>query len=72
MKTLKLKIPDTVDEKEVKMHLAAHLFEQGILSSGQAAEMAGISKREFLENAGRYGVSIFGESVEDIEKSLNE
>jgi len=72
MKTLTLKIPDTVDERDVKMQVAAHLFEKGILSSGQAADLAGISKREFLENAGKYGVSIFGESMEDIEKIMNE
>lgn len=72
MKTLTLEIPDNVNETDVKMQLAAHLFEKGILSSGQAADLAGISKREFLENAGKYGVSIFGESVDDIEELLNE
>ncbi len=72
MKELTLQVPDTVDETNVKMLLAAVLFERGILSSGQAADMAGVSKRQFLENAGNYGVSIFGETVEDIEKILNE
>jgi predicted HTH domain antitoxin len=71
MKTLTIKIPDSVDEIDVKMQLAAHLFEKGIMSSGQAADLAGVSKREFLENAGKYGVSIFGESIEDIEKFIN-
>lgn len=72
MKTLTLKIPDSVDEIDVKMQLAAHLFEKGILSSGQAADLAGISKREFIENVGKYGVSIFGESIEDIDQLMNE
>jgi predicted HTH domain antitoxin len=72
MKTLKLKIPDNVNEKNIKMELAGHLFEKGILSSGQAADMVGISKREFLENAGKYGITIFGESVDDIENIINE
>ncbi len=71
MKTLTIKIPDSVNEIDVKMQLAAHLFERGIMSSGQAADLAGVSKREFLENAGKYGVSIFGESIEDIEKIIN-
>jgi predicted HTH domain antitoxin len=70
MKTLTFKIPDSVDEVDVKMQLAAHLFEKGIMSSGQAAELVGISKREFLETVGKYGVSIFGESIEDIEKII--
>ncbi|TVQ03166.1 MAG: hypothetical protein EA359_10295 [Balneolaceae bacterium] len=49
------------------MQLAAQLFEKGIFSAGQAADMAGISKREFIENVGKYGVSVFGETLEDIE-----
>ncbi len=72
MKTLKLKIPESVNEQDVKMQLAAILFEKGIMSSGQAADLAGISKREFIENVGQYGVSIFGENVDDINKVINE
>lgn len=71
MKTLTLQLPDTVDEKDVKMQLAAHLYDKGIITSGQAAELAGISKREFIERVGQYGVSIFGESFEDLEKIIN-
>ena len=71
MKTVTLKIPDSVDEIDVKMQLAAHLFEKGIMSSGQAAELAGVSKRIFLESVGKYGVSIFGESIDDIEPFIN-
>ncbi|MBD0278437.1 MAG: UPF0175 family protein [Flavisolibacter sp.] len=70
MKMVTLQVPDDVNEKEVKMIVAALLFEQGALSSGQAAELAGISKREFLESAGKYGVSIFGETPEDLNPSF--
>lgn len=66
MKKLTLTLPEDVNEKEVKMLVAVVLFEKGILSSGQAADFAGITKREFLENAGKYGVSIFGETAEDL------
>ena len=71
MKTLILNIPDSVNDNEVKMQLAAQLFEKGVLSSGQAADLVGISKREFIENVGKYGVSIFGESIDDIDKIIN-
>ena len=71
MKTLTLQLPDTVDEKDVKMQIAAHLYDKGIMSSGQAADLVGISKREFIEKVGQYGVSIFGESIEDLEKIIN-
>jgi predicted HTH domain antitoxin len=72
MKTLTLNIPDSVNELDVKMQLAAQLFAKGIMSSGQAADLAGVTKREFLENVGKYGVSIFGEGIEDIERIINE
>mgnify|MGYP006288019453 CR=1 FL=1 len=72
MKTLKVQVPDNVDETDVKMQIAAHLFAKGVLSSGQAAELVGISKRRFLENIGKYGVSIFGETPEDLQKIIDE
>jgi predicted HTH domain antitoxin len=71
MKTLTLQLPDSVDEKDVKMQLAAQLYEKGIMSSGQAAGLVGISKREFIETVGQYGVSIFGESIDDLDKIIN-
>ena len=49
MKTLTLQIPDNLDEKEAKTLLAAKLYEKGSLSLGQAAELAGYSKRSFME-----------------------
>ena len=72
MKTLILNLPDTVDEMDVKMQLAAQLFDKGVLSSGQAADIVGITKRQFLEQVGKYGVSIFGETTEDLSKIRNE
>ena len=72
MKTLTINVPDSVNETDVKMQLAAQLFEKGVLSSGQAADLAGISKREFIENVGKYGVSIFGETPDDLKHFMNE
>ena len=71
MKTLTLNIPDSVNDTDVKMQLAAQLFEKGILSSGQAADLVGISKREFIESVGKFGVSVFGETIDDLKKFIN-
>lgn len=61
MKTLTLNIPDNLelDSQEVAMLIATKLYEQGKLSLGQAAELAGLSKRTFAELLGKYNVSIF-------------
>ncbi len=66
MKTLTINLPDTVNEHDLLMQLAGLLFEKGILSSGQAAELVGISKVSFLGTVGQYGISIFGETPQDI------
>lgn len=68
MKTIQ--IPDNANEKEFLMNIAALLFDKGFCSSGQAANFVGISKRAFIENVGKYGVSVFGETVEDLENPL--
>ncbi len=72
MKTVTLTLPDSTNEKDVKMQLAAQLFEKGIFSAGQAAELAGMSKRKFLENVGKYGVSVFGETAKEIRKIMDD
>lgn len=71
MQTVTLKFSDETNVKQIKMLIAGTLFEKGVLSSGQAAELVGISKRAFLETIGQFGFSIFGETVEDI-KQIND
>jgi predicted HTH domain antitoxin len=72
MKSMILTLPEETDEQQVKMAVAALLFDKGILSSGQAAEYAGITKRNFLETVGDYGVSIFGETPIDLSRPFSE
>ncbi|MFZ5970759.1 MAG: UPF0175 family protein [Bacteroidota bacterium] len=54
MKTITVHLPEDFElsEFDVKMILAGQLYQQGKLSSWQAAGLAGISKREFLESIG--------------------
>ena len=63
MKKLVIDIPDTlvIDEREAKTLLAANLYKSARLSLGQAAELAGYSKRTFMELLGNYNVSIFSD-----------
>jgi len=67
MQTISIKIPEEVEVGKARMIIASSLFDQGILSSGQAAELAGVSRRTFIEQVGKFGISVFGETVEDIE-----
>jgi predicted HTH domain antitoxin len=72
MKTLILQIPDSLDEREAKTLLAAKLYEKGALSLGQAAEMAGYSKRTFIELLADYEVSVFDYTEGELEKDLSD
>lgn len=61
MKTLTINVPDSldVDNRDLAMLVSSRLYEQGRLSLGKAAEVAGWTKRTFAELLGSYGVLIF-------------
>ncbi len=73
MRTLHLHIPDSVEknDSELTMIIAAKLYEDGTLSSAQAAELAGVSKRTFIELLGKYGVSVFSSSLDDLDSDIS-
>lgn len=68
MKVLTLNIPDNLelDNLQVAMIVASKLYEEGKLSLGQAAEVAGLTKRTFAELLGTYNVSIFNYPASDL------
>ena len=68
MKNVTVAIPESVEAEdwELKMMLAAMLYQQGKATGGEAAEIAGLTKRTFLEMLGKFGVSVFSESVDDL------
>jgi predicted HTH domain antitoxin len=72
MRTIQLNIPDDIDLKdhELSMIVAAKLYEDRKLSSGQAAQIAGLTKRTFIELLGRYGVSVFSDSISDLHSDI--
>lgn len=72
MSTLTINIPPHINTNSfnVQIYLAAKLYEDAILSAGQAAEIAGISKRAFIEILGHYGVSAFGESLDELKSDI--
>ena len=68
MRIVSLTIPDNIDidEPELKIILAGELYERERLSLGQAADLAGLSKRAFVEILGKFGFSIFSQSEDDL------
>lgn len=82
MKTLKIPYPNDLPkalgktpeefERELKFLVAAKLYELGRISSGRAAELAGMSRVEFLNHLGRYRISLFNYSLEELEREIHE
>jgi predicted HTH domain antitoxin len=80
MKKITLEYPDRLElavqttpeelEAQIRLMAALKMFELGKLSSGKAAELAGLSRVEFLEMCGRYRVSIFNYPPEELEAEL--
>lgn len=74
-----LQIPETVllaekaDEftfaRELRILAAVKLYELGRLSSGRAAELAGMPRVEFLLTLGRYKVFPFEAELRDLERN---
>ncbi|MEX0662523.1 MAG: UPF0175 family protein [Balneolaceae bacterium] len=73
MKKLTLEIPNNLDldDKEAAMLIAGKLYEQGRLSLGQAASLAGYSKRTFMELLGNYKISVFNHPVEELDNDIS-
>ena len=57
MTPVAISLPDSITEIEARFYLAVKLYEVGRLSCGEAAELAGYSKRTFLELLGKSGAS---------------
>ena len=48
------------------MILASKLYELGKIPLGQGAEIAGLSKRSFMEHLYQYGVSVINHPASDL------
>lgn len=57
-------------EQQILLMAALKMFELGKVSSGKAAELAGMSRIDFLETCGRYGVSVFNYPPEEAEQEI--
>lgn len=80
MKKLVLEIPEEIlislkespqeFSKDIRMLAAVKLYELGKLSSGRAAQLAGISKVSFLQSLSRYNVPIFDLTEEELKQDM--
>jgi len=55
---------------ELKLLIVLELFREEKLSSGKAAQVAGLSKADFIDELGRRGIPYFTKTPEDWKRSL--
>lgn len=55
---------------EARLLLALKLYETGKLSTGLAAQLAGVPRITFFYLLGQYGLSPFGETPEELEEDF--
>lgn len=65
-----LQLTPTQFEADAKMAMAVKLFEMKKLSSGMAAQLAGIDRVFFLLNLHRYGVKMIDLDNNELESDL--
>lgn len=69
---LRVELPTGLSDDEAKVYLAVKLYEVGKVSLGQAASMAGFSKRAFMEVLGHHKVPVFAYSPDELREEIGE
>lgn len=82
MNVVTLEYPDDLEQAvqltppelaaRIQLMAALKMFELGHLSSSHAATLAGMSRPDFLEACGRYRVSIYNYSDEEVAAELRD
>lgn len=80
MKAMTITYPDDLAEAvqlteaeldaQLRLMAALKMFELGKLSSGKAAELAGMTRVQFMEACGMYRVPIYNYSEEEVASEL--
>jgi len=78
---LKIDYPDTLPdalqssraefEQEARMALSVKLFERKRISSGVAAQLAGVDRVRFLLDLHQYGVSVIDYDVDELTSDID-
>jgi len=71
---LEINIPkalvDDLGESELKLYLAIMLYKERKISAGQAAKLAGLSRRDFMYELGKHKESFTNITAEELEEEL--
>ena len=82
MRTVTIELPDQLphligvsDEqvaREARLALAIVWYDRGLISQGKGAEIAGLTRAEFIDELGRANVSAIQTSVEELRAEMEQ
>ena len=70
MNQLTVELPANISIEEARLLLTVKLFETGKLSLGQAAKLAGFSKKTFIELLGKMEIAVIDYPAEELEREI--
>ena len=70
MRSVLVNLPPEVTDEDAQLLLTVRLFEEGRVSLGMAAKMAGFSTRAFIEDLSRKGEPAVNYSASEVSEDL--
>jgi predicted HTH domain antitoxin len=70
MRAVTLQVPTGVTDDDARQVVAIGLFVQGRISLGKAAELAGFSRRAFMEILSHRGISVVSYGADEVNEDL--
>jgi len=70
MRAVTVQVPTGVSDDEARQVIAIGLFVGGRVSLGKAAELAGFSKRAFMEILSHRGIPVVSYSASELDEDL--
>jgi predicted HTH domain antitoxin len=71
MSQLTVDLPSHISSDEARLLLSIKLYEDQRISLGKAAEIAGYSKRAFMDVLSRKGIPVINVSPDDLDRELD-
>lgn len=70
MTTMVIELPDDISDVDAKLELAFGLYRNGLVTQGQAAEIAGYGRRDFIDLMIQHGESVSNITMDELEREL--
>jgi predicted HTH domain antitoxin len=71
MRTVEIKVPESILEYDVRLATAVDTFNRGLVSLNMAAEIAGVPLQQFIVELRKRGITAFPYTDEEAQRKLH-